>query len=420
MPPGGARSAARVASVHADEGPRDRAADSDARAAKARGSRTIEGKRYLDAISSWWTNLFGHANPRINAALREQVERARARDLRRLHARAGDRAGRGAGGASRRAGLTRCFYADNGSAAIEVALKMSFHYWRNRGRAARRASSRLPAATTARRSARCRSATCRCIATIYAPLLHGRDHRCPRPIATLREPGESAASTRVARSRRMEARARAARRTKSGAVIVEPLVQCAGGMRMYDPVYLRLLRALCDEYGVHLIADEIAVGLRPHRHAVRLRAGRHLARLPVPVEGPDRRLPAAVGVLTTRRRVRRVLRRVRHAARVPAFAQLHRQSAGLPRRARDARDLPRRAGARAQPRPGRAHGRARSRRWRDHPHVAEVRQTGMIARHRDSCATRDPRAVCLAGTARPARLPARARARRAAATARQT
>ena len=101
-----------------------------------------DGKRYLDAISSWWTNLFGHANPRIGAALKDQLDRLEhvifagfthepairlAEELLRVAP----------------PGLARVFYADNGSSAIEVALKMSFHYWRNlRPRAARRASSR--------------------------------------------------------------------------------------------------------------------------------------------------------------------------------------------------------------------------------------------------------------------------------------
>ena len=92
----------------------------------------FNGKRYLDGISSWWVNLFGHANPRINGAVREQLERLEhaifagfthppavqlAEELVRVTP----------------AGLNRCFFADNGSAAVEVAVKMSFHYWRNTG-----------------------------------------------------------------------------------------------------------------------------------------------------------------------------------------------------------------------------------------------------------------------------------------------
>src|SRR6202035_1877692 len=91
----------------------------------------------LDAISSWWVNLFGHANPRINAAVAAQLERLEQVIL------AGFThepviALSEALTALAPAGLTRCFYADNGSAAIEVALKMSFHYWQNQGRPRKR------------------------------------------------------------------------------------------------------------------------------------------------------------------------------------------------------------------------------------------------------------------------------------------
>ena len=93
----------------------------------------FDGRRYLDAISSWWVNLFGHANPRISAAVRDQLDRLEHvilagfthEPVLRLSERLT---------ALLPAGLTRCFYADSGSAAVEVAVKMSFHYWLNRGK----------------------------------------------------------------------------------------------------------------------------------------------------------------------------------------------------------------------------------------------------------------------------------------------
>src|SRR5260370_4345261 len=93
-----------------------------------------DGRRYLDAISSWWTNLFGHTNPRIAAALKDQVDRLEHVIFAGFSHEPGIRL---AEELLRVAppGLARVFYGDNGSRAIEIALKMSFHYWRNLGRA---------------------------------------------------------------------------------------------------------------------------------------------------------------------------------------------------------------------------------------------------------------------------------------------
>ena len=95
---------------------------------------TEDGRRILDGISSWWVNIHGHSHPVLNAALAAQAERLEhVMFAGCTHPPAVELAER----LTRLAppGLTRCFYADNGSSAIEVALKMSFHYWRNSGRA---------------------------------------------------------------------------------------------------------------------------------------------------------------------------------------------------------------------------------------------------------------------------------------------
>ena len=95
-----------------------------------------DGRRYLDAISSWWVNLLGHANPRINGAIAEQLDLLEHVILAGFtHAPIVALSERLVALAP--AGLTRCFYADSGSAAVEIALKMSFHYWRNRGESRR-------------------------------------------------------------------------------------------------------------------------------------------------------------------------------------------------------------------------------------------------------------------------------------------
>jgi adenosylmethionine---8-amino-7-oxononanoate aminotransferase len=217
----------------------------------------FEGKRYLDAISSWWVNLFGHANPRINAAVREQLDRLEQVIL------AGFThepviALSEALSAIAPAGLTRCFYADNGSSAVEVAVKMSFHYWRNVGKTAKRRFITLSNSYHGETLGALAVGNVELYKEIYQPLLMDVI-TVPSPDCYERERGESWADHSRRKFAHMEA-ALAKHADETAAVILEPLVQCAGSMRMYDPVYLALLRQACDRYGVHLIADEIAVG----------------------------------------------------------------------------------------------------------------------------------------------------------------
>jgi adenosylmethionine-8-amino-7-oxononanoate aminotransferase len=215
------------------------------------------GKRYIDGISSWWTNLFGHANPRINAAVAAQLERLEhvifagfthepavtlAEELVRLAP----------------AGLNRCFFADNGSAAVEVAVKMSFHYWRNASRVRKTRFITLANSYHGETLGALAVGNVDLYKSIYKPLLMDVI-TVPSPDAFTRPAGVGEAEHARRQFAHLEA-ALSQHHEDVAAVIVEPLVQCAAGMRMYDPVYLSLLRAACDKYGVHLIADEIAVG----------------------------------------------------------------------------------------------------------------------------------------------------------------
>ena len=217
----------------------------------------FSGRRYLDAISSWWVNLFGHANPRINAAVREQLEHLEHVILAGFtHEPIIELSELLTGLAP--SGLTRCFYADNGSSAVEVAVKMSFHYWRNVGRTGKRRFITLSGSYHGETLGALAVGNVELYKSIYQPLLMDVV-TVPSPDCFEREPGESWAE----HSRRKFAHLEAALERhahETAAVIVEPLVQCAAGMRMYDPVYLELLREACDRHEVHLIADEIAVG----------------------------------------------------------------------------------------------------------------------------------------------------------------
>lgn len=216
-----------------------------------------DGKRYIDAVSSWWTNLFGHAEPRIAGALKDQLDRLEhvifagfthepavelAEELVRITPN----------------GLDRVFLADNGSAAIEVALKMSFHYWLNQGHGEK---TRFIALTGSYHGETLGALSVSDVALYrktYAPLLLTPE-LAPSADTFEGEPGET--PKEIATRRLGEMRTILERHAhETCAVIVEPLVQCAGGMRMYDPSYLTGLRALCDEFNVHFIADEIAVG----------------------------------------------------------------------------------------------------------------------------------------------------------------
>jgi len=217
----------------------------------------FDGNRYLDAISSWWVNLFGHANPAIGAALKDQLDTLEHVILAGFsHAPAITLAERLIRLVP--AGLTRCFYADNGSAAVEVALKMSFHYWRNRGQPRKTRFITLSNSYHGETLGALAVGDVALYKDTYAPLLL-TPITVPSPDCYLREPGEDWAGHSRRRFAAM-AQALAEHADETAAVIVEPLVQCAGGMRMYDPVYLTLLREACDRQGVHLIADEIAVG----------------------------------------------------------------------------------------------------------------------------------------------------------------
>jgi adenosylmethionine-8-amino-7-oxononanoate aminotransferase len=241
-----------------------------------------DGRRYLDAVSSWWTCLLGHRHARIVEALKDQLDRLDhvmlagfthepaielAEELVRIaprqavppSTRQGEAPGarNGALHVADRA-LSRVFYADNGSSAVEVALKLSFHYWRNLGRGERTRFIALSGGYHGETLGALSVTDVALYRQTYAPLLL-EPLFAPSPDAYDSVAGETAAD--CARRRLGEMRVLLERHAlETCAVIVEPLVQCAGGMRMHHPAYLTGLRGLCDEFDLHLIADEIAVG----------------------------------------------------------------------------------------------------------------------------------------------------------------
>ena len=216
-----------------------------------------DGRRLLDGISSWWVNLFGHCNPRINAALVEQLGTLEHVLLagfthpsvvelsERLAALTGQRLG-------------HAFYASDGASATEIALKMSVHYWRNQGRPGKTRFVSLAGSYHGETVGALAVTDVPIFRDAYAPLVRGSTS-VPCPDARRTAAGESAADVARRAAAALEAELEQ-HHHEIAALIVEPLVQGAAGMVMYDPEYLRLARALCDRFGVHLIADEIAVG----------------------------------------------------------------------------------------------------------------------------------------------------------------
>lgn len=206
-----------------------------------------DGSSYIDAISSWWVNLFGHANPYINQKIKEQLE------ILEHVIFAGfthEGAVRLAERLCKRAGLSRLFFADNGSSAVEVALKMSFHAHKNQAKNRKKFM---------------------CLENSY----HGETLGAlsVSDVGLYKEPyGELLFSPIVAKAP-IDATFEASEIAldelerlfeKEGenisAFILEPLVQCAGGMRMHHESFVKGVREITKKYGAHLILDEIAVG----------------------------------------------------------------------------------------------------------------------------------------------------------------
>ncbi|UCH47765.1 MAG: adenosylmethionine--8-amino-7-oxononanoate transaminase [Betaproteobacteria bacterium] len=216
-----------------------------------------DGHRYLDGISSWWVNLFGHCNPTINGALRDQVDRLEHVIL------AGFTHEPVVALSERLAALTdnslgHCFFASDGSSAVEIALKMSMHYWRNCGQPDKTRFVTVSGGYHGETLGALSVSDVALFRDAYAPLLT-ESSTVPSPDWREANQGETAAdcAARAARALEQHLDAHAA---QTAAVIVEPLVQCANRMAMHDAEYLRLVRAACDRHQVHMIADEIAVG----------------------------------------------------------------------------------------------------------------------------------------------------------------
>jgi len=210
--------------------------------AHARGPwlHDFDGRRYLDGVSSWWVNLFGHSHEYINAAITRQVgSLAHVMLAGFTHEPVVELAERLSALAPGRLG--HAFFASDGASATEIALKMSFHYWSNHGRPEKNRFIALEGGY--------HGETVGALGVTDVPIF--RDAYAPLLRAGLRAPFADAETLEALLQRH---------HGEVAALIVEPLVQGAAGMRMYNPSYLRRARELCTRHDVLLIADEIMTG----------------------------------------------------------------------------------------------------------------------------------------------------------------
>ncbi len=210
----------------------------------------FDGRRYLDAVSAWWVNLFGHAEPRIKAALQAQLDTLDHVMLAGFtHAPVVELSERLAALAP--PGLGHAFYASDGASATEIALKMSHHYWRNLGHPDKRSYVSLEGSYHGETIGALAVTDVALFRDTYAALLNrNATVPCPDPRRGI---GVGAAAAAL------DAHLTEHRAT-TAALILEPLVQGAAGMVMYDPAYLARAREITARHGVHLIADEIMTG----------------------------------------------------------------------------------------------------------------------------------------------------------------
>lgn len=216
-----------------------------------------DGSKILDAISSWWVNLFGHSNPYIAQKISEQAHKLEhvifANYTHTPALRLGERLSKLLNDR-----LPKVFFADNGSSAIEVALKMSYHYWYNQGQKDKNRFMYVSGAYHGETLGALSVGSIDLFKKIYEPLLlntteiGGPDcYRCKYGLD--RNSCDAQCFAQTEKDIKKEYK-------NISAIIIEPILQCAAGMHIYSPKYLTKLRELTKELNIHLICDEIATG----------------------------------------------------------------------------------------------------------------------------------------------------------------
>ena len=214
-----------------------------------------DGMRYLDGVSSWWVNLFGHNNSRIKDAIKLQLDTL---EHVMLAGFTHEPVVQLSEQLAKLTGLGHAFYASDGASAVEIALKMSFHYWGNNNKPQKTQFISLQNSYHGETLGALGVTDVAIFKDTYAPLLR-QSAQMPSPDFRLAKEGETAEDFALRCAYSLELYV-SEHSQNLAAFIIEPLVQCAAGMGMYHPIYLRRAREICTQHNVHLIADEIAVG----------------------------------------------------------------------------------------------------------------------------------------------------------------
>ncbi len=216
-----------------------------------------QGRRFIDAISSWWTNIFGHANPRINQAITQQLNSIEhvmlAGFTHQPVVELSERLNTLTNGQ-----LGHAFYASDGASAVEIALKMSHHFWKIQGKPNKKEFICLANSYHGETLGALSVTDVSIFRDAYGSLLN--------PVHIVMSPDSRAATDRNSSEEIFDLALKSLEQCLErhhqtiAALIIEPLEQCAGQMAMHAPRYVRGAKQLCEQYEVHLIADEIAVG----------------------------------------------------------------------------------------------------------------------------------------------------------------
>lgn len=237
---------------------------------KGRGSWLIDfnDKKYLDITSSWWVNLFGHNNSVIKGFIKKQIDQLEHSMIAGLTHEPVIKLSEKL---NHMTGLGHCFYGSDGANAIEIALKMSFHYWRQNGQFKKNKFVYLKNSYHGETLGALSVTDIKLFKQHYSHLM--KSHiQVDSPDWRLGKNNESSKDIAIKKILALKDIFEK-KHSSIACIIIEPLVQCAAGMGMYDPEYITQLRKLCDQYQIHLIADEIAVGfgrtgkMFAHNHA---------------------------------------------------------------------------------------------------------------------------------------------------------